>query len=59
MSRIRTLLQDETGPELVEWVVIAVIALLLTLGVLNTILREGLPQYFDRVMESLGFDRVW
>jgi Flp pilus assembly pilin Flp len=59
MSKIRALLRDETGPELVEWVVIAVIALLITVGVLNAILKEGLPQYFDQVMKSLGFDRVW
>ena len=52
-------LRDEAGAELVEWAVIAVIALLTTLGVVILIFEEGFPQFFDGLMEDLGFHRVW
>ena len=58
METIGRFLEDESGAELVEWAVVTVIVLLTTLSVLSIIMREGLPQFFDRVMENLGFLRV-
>jgi len=43
---------------LVEWAVVTVIVLLATLGVLTVIVKEGLPRFFDGVMEDLGLHRV-
>jgi len=58
METIGRFLEDESGAELVEWAVVTVIVLLATLSVLSIIMKEGLPQFFDRVMENLGFLRV-
>jgi len=58
METIGRFLEDESGAELVEWAVVTVIVLLATLSVLSIIMKEGLPQFFDRVMENLGFHRV-
>ena len=58
METIGRFLEDESGAELVEWAVVTVIVLLTTLSVLSIIMKEGLPQFFDRVMENLGFLRV-
>ena len=58
METIGCFLEDESGAELVEWAVVTVIVLLTTLSVLSIIMKEGLPQFFDRVMENLGFLRV-
>ena len=58
MERIAPLLNRLSEPELVEWAVVTVIVLLTTLSVLSIIMKEGLPQFFDRVMENLGFHRV-
>jgi Flp pilus assembly pilin Flp len=49
---------DEAGAELVEWAVVAVIVLLTTVGVVYLISQEGLPHYFDAIMERLGFVQV-
>jgi len=49
---------DEAGAELVEWAVVAVIVLLTTVGVVYLISQEGLPHYFDAIMERLGFYQV-
>ena len=49
---------DEAGAELVEWAVVAVIVLLTTVGVIYLISQEGLPNYFDAIMERLGFHQV-
>ena len=59
MGDMKRFLEDECGAELVEWAVVAVIVLLVTLGVVNVIMDEGLPHYFDAIMENLGFHRVW
>ena len=58
MKTIGRFLEDESGAELVEWAVVTVIVLLTTLSVLSIIMKEGLPHFFDRVMENLGFHRV-
>ena len=58
MDRIERFLEDESGAELVEWAVVTVIVLLATLGVLTVIVKEGLPRFFDGVMEDLGLHRV-
>ena len=59
MGDMKRFLEDECGAELVEWAVVTVIVLLATLGVVNVIMDEGLPHYFDAIMENLGFHRVW
>jgi Flp pilus assembly pilin Flp len=45
LIKLREFLQDETGPELVEWAVVTVVLLLAT-GVL-------LSQIYDRVIEVM------
>jgi len=59
MDRIGRFLEDESGAELVEWALVTVIVLLATASVLSIIRNEGLPQFFDGVMENLGFHRVF
>lgn len=58
MRNMKRFLGDESGAELAEWAVVTVIVLLATLGVLTVIMQEGLPQFFDAIMENLGFLRV-
>ena len=50
--------KDEAGAELVEWAVVAVIAIFATAGVVYLIGEEGLPHYFDTIMERLGLHEI-
>ena len=58
MNRMKRFLEDESGAELAEWAVVTVLVLLATVGVLSAIIKEGLPQFFDGIMENLGLHRV-
>jgi len=58
VRNLRRFREDETGAELVEWAVVAIIALLATIGVVRLITEEGLPYYFDVIMDRLGFSQI-
>ncbi len=52
IRELRGLLQDESGPEIVEWVVVTAVLLLGTVPILLAI-REKIIELMTNILESL------
>jgi Flp pilus assembly pilin Flp len=53
LSELKRFVQDESGPELVEWAVVTVILILATFAVLQAIGGQ-LNQIYLRIRDTLG-----
>ena len=59
LGTLTRFVEDDRGPELIEWSVLAVAVLLGTFAVLLAIYPDALAGYFDQVMANLGLHRAW